>query len=541
MLKTNGFVDLRIGHGATGIGDDSVWPSFTDIMTVIVMIFLMTLVVIMVRNFGLSSELLTNITAREAVMLANQDLLQKNTELEASLESAETERTSLSMSLTQALDRIASLSEHQVELLADLESVNAVREELEQANVRLQQAQLETSAKVEGLTADTADLQTLLQRVEAERSSLTESLTQAREQIATLINSESGLQEEVALLAAARDDLTQQKADLEVMLENVEAERSSLTESLTQAREQIATLINSESGLQEEVALLAAARDDLTQQKADLEVMLENVEAERVSLAESLAQALQQVASLTEIERKLQDELVELTASELLLTRNIGSLDETLAELKMQSEAEIASLIDERTTLEDRIYTLSEQLEHLRRLLSRSTLENQLLTEEMAQVERVNESAAERYARVTDEILALQELIEQREVEIAALRASADTSAQQYQSLQEEYESLDAQYRKLVRPARSPVGKTVAEVRVEKISGTLSYSIKRPDDPGLAPVSRDQLDAILEDLKNRLGKSLYTRIVIPDDSNLTFNEAWGFTWEILQKYDYYYQ
>ena len=30
-----GFVDLRIGHGAQGIGDDSVWPSFTDIMTVI--------------------------------------------------------------------------------------------------------------------------------------------------------------------------------------------------------------------------------------------------------------------------------------------------------------------------------------------------------------------------------------------------------------------------------------------------------------------------------------------------------------------------
>ena len=51
MLKTHGFVDLRVGHGAAGIGDESVWPSFTDIMTVIVMIFLMTLVVIMVRNF----------------------------------------------------------------------------------------------------------------------------------------------------------------------------------------------------------------------------------------------------------------------------------------------------------------------------------------------------------------------------------------------------------------------------------------------------------------------------------------------------------
>ena len=52
-----GFVDLRIGHGAQGIGDDSVWPSFTDIMTVIVMIFLMALVVLMVRNLELDRQL----------------------------------------------------------------------------------------------------------------------------------------------------------------------------------------------------------------------------------------------------------------------------------------------------------------------------------------------------------------------------------------------------------------------------------------------------------------------------------------------------
>ncbi len=604
MLKTNGFVDLRIGHGAAGIGDDSVWPSFTDVMTVIVMIFLMTLVVIMVRNFGLSSELLTNISAREAVMLANQDLVQKNTELEASLQSTETERTSLSISLAQALDRIASLAENQLELEANLESVIVARGELEQANVRLQQAQLETSVKVEGLTADTvalireksdleaalqgveaeraslseslteareqiglltgserelqdevglliaareelarqkSDLEAALQGVEAERTSLSESLTEAREQIGLLTGSERELQDEVGLLIAAREELARQKSDLEAALQGVEAERTSLSESLTEAREQIGLLTGSERELQDEVGLLIAAREELARQKSDLEAALQGVEAERTSLSESLTEAREQIGLLTESERGLQDELVRLTANELLLTRNIGFLDEALAELKLQSEAEVASLIDERATLEERIYTLSEQLEHLRRLLSRSALENQLLTEEMAQVERINESAAERYTRVTDEILSLKELIEQREVEIASLKASADTASQQYRTLQEEYESLDVQYRKLVRPARSPAGKTVAEVRVVKIAGTLSYSIKRPDDPGLVTVPREQLDSILEDLKNRLGKSLYTRIVIPDNSNLTFNEAWGFTWEILRKYDYYYQ
>ena len=625
MPKINGFVDLRVGHGAAGIGDESVWPSFTDIMTVIVMIFLMTLVVIMVRNFGLSSELLSNISAREAVTLANQDLAQKNTKLEASLQSTETERGSLSVSLTQAFERIASLAEEQLELQADLESMTAAREALEQANVQLQQTQLETSVKVEGLTADTegltqkkADLESALQSAiaslrsaeaslhgaEAERSSLAESLKQARLQIASLSLIQRGLRDEVASLTAAREaleqaneqlqqtqletsvkvgsltadaeDLAQQKAGLEAALQSAvaslrsaEAERSSLAESLKQARERIASLAEGQLELQADLASLAAAREaleqaneqlqqtqretsvkvgsltadaeDLAQQKAGLEAALQSAEAERSSLAESLKQARLQIASFSGSQRGLQGELAEMTANELLLIQNIGALDEMLAGLKTQSEAQISSLIDERATLEDRLYTLSEQLEHLRRLLSRSNLENQLLTAEMAQVERINESAAERYTRATDDVLSLKELIEQREGEIAALRASADTSVQEYRSLQEEYESLDVQYRKLVRPARSAVGKTVVNIRVEKIAGTLSYKIKRPDDSELAPVSRSQLDLILQNLKNQLGQSLYTKIVIPEDSNLTFNEAWGFTWEILQKYDYYYQ
>ncbi len=590
MLKTNGFVDLRVGHGAAGIGDDSVWPSFTDVMTVIVMIFLMTLVVIMVRNFGLSSELLTNISAREAAMLANQDLTQKNTELEASLQSAEAERTSLAASLTQALERIASLADERLELQADLESMTVARQELEQASEELQQTQVATSVKVEGLIADTevlmqqkADLEAALRSAEVDRASLRESLARAQDRIALLGESERGLQDEVALLTVARQELEQaseelqqtqiatsvkvegliadtevlmqQKADLEAALRSAEADRASLRESLARAQDEVALLIAARQELEQaneelqqaqletsvEIENLIADTEDLRQQKAYLEAALRSAEAQSSALAESLEQALGRIASLTESERGLQDEVTRLTANELLLTRNISALDETLAELEVQSETEIASLIDERATLEDRLHNLSGQLEHLKRLLSRSNLENQLLIAEMEQVERINESAAARYARVTDEVLSLKELIEQREVEIASLRASADTSAQQYKSLQEEYESLDAQYRKLIRPARSPVGKIVAEVHVEKTGGALSYRIKQPGDSALVPVSRGQLDSMLQDLKDRLGESLYTRIVIPDDSNLTFNEAWGFTWEILRKYDYYYQ
>ena len=49
------------------------------------------------------------------------------------------------------------------------------------------------------------------------------------------------------------------------------------------------------------------------------------------------------------------------------------------------------------------------------------------------------------------------------------------------------------------------------------------------------------LEQNLQLLKEQHGTSLYTKIIIPADSKLLHDEAWKFTQEILQKYDYYYQ
>ncbi len=57
MIKNDGFTDLRMSHAHGSSNEDSVWPSFTDIMTVIVIIFLMALVIILMRNVHLVEKL----------------------------------------------------------------------------------------------------------------------------------------------------------------------------------------------------------------------------------------------------------------------------------------------------------------------------------------------------------------------------------------------------------------------------------------------------------------------------------------------------
>src|SRR5919107_1150809 len=62
----DGFVDLRAHrHGDTLADHNTFWPSFTDIMTVVVMIFLLTSVIVIVHNWELVDNLRASILAEQ--------------------------------------------------------------------------------------------------------------------------------------------------------------------------------------------------------------------------------------------------------------------------------------------------------------------------------------------------------------------------------------------------------------------------------------------------------------------------------------------
>ena len=57
----NEFVDLRSKH----LDSESFWPSFTDIMMVVVIIFLLTSMLLMVKNWELLDQLRNSMAAEE--------------------------------------------------------------------------------------------------------------------------------------------------------------------------------------------------------------------------------------------------------------------------------------------------------------------------------------------------------------------------------------------------------------------------------------------------------------------------------------------
>lgn len=399
-MSGDNFVDLRINAGVNGGGEDSVWPSFTDIMTVIVMIFLMVLLAFMIRNTQLIDEL--ELTIDEKDQASRSALLNA------------TENTSL-------------------------------QEQLEQVRARV------------------LSLQNTLEDVSGKRLTLEEKL-QAREKAV------SNLEVEIALLSKLRDELSGDNAQL---LKNVEVSAQSLADVKTD-------LEGTKNTLNEKIALLLADKADLILSKDKQSTALTDSEQAKAELSQKLI-------SLTE---------------QLRLVRE---------KVEAQSNTNTA---------------LNEQLE------DQNTL--------MLGLQTSREELEKKVAQMATDLEKLNELYSSRGGEVAELQAQLTGDAKRFKSLQEEFDSLDERYRKLIRPARNVAGKYVVRVEHAIRGGKSEYLLTEPGGK-VEKFSEAILHKRLAVLKSKHGQKLYTKVVIPNDSGLSFDQGWKFTQSILSKYDYYTQ
>ncbi|WMP16802.1 hypothetical protein [Thiothrix lacustris] len=193
--------------------------------------------------------------------------------------------------------------------------------------------------------------------------------------------------------------------------------------------------------------------------------------------------------------------------------------------------------------------TLEEQLDYLQQrsaalemdlLRSRATTEEARATNtskdaELARLQALSSTQADTLGLRDKAIQELQITLESKETDMAGLRTKVDESEKKLLSMQGEYTELDQKYQKLLKPARSAKGKQVVEVVYTK-SG---YSIRPPGEAASRSVTRAALESELGALKAQHSTDLYVKVIIPNNSGLSYNEAWRFTSDMLSKYDYY--
>ncbi|MDH3354187.1 MAG: hypothetical protein OEL79_03095 [Chromatiales bacterium] len=278
--------------------------------------------------------------------------------------------------------------------------------------------------------------------------------------------------------------------------------------------------------------------------------------------------------------------MIFMLASTVLMLRNYELVEELRSTIASEKKASEQARVATQTnaTLEEQIAQAQQYISELRmQIMQRNEankLQNQMLDERGKRIEKLTGVNADQAKLIQQQIvivgqnksdlsderqrsatlesdLALKrnELSElnQRILVIDAqnsdqkkqlnlLSQQFKDSNQQMILVRGEYEQLKVRYDKLVKPARTTKGKYVVDIRYEKIkSGVKRIQYKRPDWKEFKTVSYKELHQQLNILKKSHPKSLYTKIIIPEISGLSYIEAWDFMREILDRYDYYGQ
>jgi len=217
---SEGFTDLRLNR-QEGQVQESFWPSFTDIMTTVVMIFLIALVVLLVRNIELVNQLRSTMEAeRIAAELARATGEEKDS-LAVALHQAEETMAQLRLEIMRLQEKGVDRETVIAEQLSAIASLTNERDDLTQRAAQLMLLRKRLEVEVENQKAQLRTATAALQNRETE-------LTAARSDIGNL---QANLDSLMASLAEAQ----QTSSDLQDRL----AARSAELEANRQAAQEV--------------------------------------------------------------------------------------------------------------------------------------------------------------------------------------------------------------------------------------------------------------------------------------------------------------
>ncbi len=233
------------------------------------------------------------------------------------------------------------------------------------------------------------------------------------------------------------------------------------------------------------------------------------------------------------------------TLEEKLIAREyeLSMLRMQLMRMEENAEQQEAAIASQR----HQISSLNREKDLLNTQITRLTRESEQLTSQLTQanrnVERLTgelDQSRQQQAMTQADLEALRSSFSEQEAALIAALASNETTSQELAELKTDFSDLKIKYDKLVRPARTPKGKTLVEVRYAKVGGDYRIDYKGPGDNAFQRISRKNLDRKLTALKQR-DDNLYIKVILPKDSGLSYSEAWSFTNHLHKNYDYYFQ
>ena len=331
------------------------------------------------------------------------------------------------------------------------------------------------------------------------------------------------LQESIAaeqLASQLIQSTSQENFTLEERLANAEQSNSILRLRLLKKDEELQ--LASEALRQQEMQItsLEIENTDFKQALEQANISLTAVNSELDQVTTRYQQLESQVASLN-------TQLNQQKTQNAKTTTQLSTAQEKIKSLELASQGQKQSI----SSLSQDKLSLSQEIEaYKRQLLALKDEYKALLTTANTKIESLTESNLGQQQDIAS--LTRDKQLQNQEI---------DAYNRQLLTLKGDYEVVKSKYEELIRPARSAKGKYIAEVYYIKGKSGEIIRYKQPGDNDFTDLPLTEVEKRLSQLKTEKGKDLYVKIIIPQDSGLTYSEAWDFMRKLLVKYDYYYQ
>ena len=290
------------------------------------------------------------------------------------------------------------------------------------------------------------------------------------------------------------------------------------------------------------VILLLRNIELVRQLRATMAAERSAVELARSTGEEKESLAMKLITAENELSR-LRMQQMRLDEESRVQKSRLGFQSDEIARLKLENElititrdqlaAEKRSLSQRLASSESRAGSLQKRQDELQQELTKSGQELGGLQQELKNLHQLQ-------VETQQALSMLREKFGLQARELQQAKNSERHSGQRLNALQGEFDQLKLKYDELFRPARSPKGRHLVEVRYSKRDGRPVIEFASGIEHDFQPVSRSELERRLEQLKRDKKNGLYIKVIFPENSGLSYNEAWSFTSRLHNRYDYYY-
>jgi hypothetical protein len=274
------------------------------------------------------------------------------------------------------------------------------------------------------------------------------------------------------------------------------------------------------------------------------------MEAERI--AAELARATgEEKDSLSSALHRAEDRVQQMQL-EIMRLQEKGLRSETLIAEQLRA---ISGLSNERNDLAQQAAQLTLLRERLEADVAKRQLQIDAAMKELDEkqlqlnaaqrsittLEETTESLRTRYAESQDQAERLQRTVSEQRASLEQATLDEQEVERRYLVLASDFDNLKVKYDKLVRPARTSSGRHLIEVRYWKEGDQYKVAWREGGDGTYQPIKRSRLDKVLQRLSKEKKNGLYVKVIFPENSGLSYNEAWEFTSHLHGNYDYYFK